>query len=436
MNKKYVKIDDIHCEHCIQTITNELLKNKKIKKVNIKNNIAHISYDGNLNNKEIIKTIKQIDYFTKEEYISDNLKDLDNKIELKEFILISCIILIVWFLINKLFGYNIFNVIPDIDLSITYGMLFVTGVLTSIHCISMCGAINLIAIIDKDKRNYKKPILYNLGRIISYTIIGGIVGGLGSILSINDTFSGFIILFAAIIMLLMAFNMLGILDFRLPIIHKIKLKNKTNNALIIGLLNGLMPCGPLQSMQVYALSTGSFLKGALSMFLFCLGTVPLMLFVGVFYNLIKGKGKIIINKIASVLILILSLVMLNRGLLTLGIDITKPFNNYGNYTKTTIKDNYQLIEFDLSYTNYEDIIVQKDIPVKMIIHVDKKYLTGCNSELEFKEFNIKKKLEVGDNVIEFTPTKEGTYIYTCSMDMIKNNIKVVDNIEYFKGDKK
>ena len=107
--------------------------------------------------------------------------------------------------------------------------------------------------------------------------------------------NGIIILVASLIMLLMSFNMLGIIEFRLPFINKIKLKTKSRNSFIIGLLNGLMPCGPLQAMQVYALSTGSFIKGALSMFLFSLGTVPLMLLVGIFYNLIKGKGKIIIN---------------------------------------------------------------------------------------------------------------------------------------------
>ena len=435
MKKKYVKIDGIHCEHCIDTITNELLKNKKIEKVIIKNNIAYISYNGELSNKEIIKAIKKIDYFTKEEYISDSLKKLDNRIELKEFIIITIIILFIWFLINKILGFNIFNVIPNINSNITYGMLFVTGVLTSIHCVSMCGAINLMAIIDNKNRNYKRPVLYNLGRVISYTIIGGIVGGIGSVLSVNDTIKGIIIIIAGGIMLLMSFNMLGVLDFRLPIIRKLKISNKSNTALIIGLLNGFMPCGPLQAMQVYALSTGSALKGALSMLLFSLGTVPLMLFVGIFYNLIKGKGKIIVNKIASVLILILSLVMLNRGLLALGIDTTKVFNDYSNYTKTTIKDDYQVVEFDLEYNNYEDIIVQKDIPVRMIIHASKKYLTGCNNEVNLRDFNIKKKLEVGDNFIEFTPTKTGTYTYTCWMEMIKNNIKVVDNIDYFKGDK-
>ena len=434
MNKKYVKIDGIHCEHCINVITSELLKIKNIKKVLIKNNIAHITYDKKLSNKEIIDSIKKIDYFTKEEYIKDNLKDLDSKIKLKEFIIILFSLIIIWFLINKLFGYNIFNVIPAIDNNMTYRVLFVTGLLTSIHCISMCGAINLVAAFDT-KRNYKRPIFYNLGRVVSYTIIGGLVGLLGSLFTLNSYINGIIILTSSIIMLLMSFNMLGIIDFKLPFIKRLRLNRKSRNSFIIGLLNGLMPCGPLQAMQVYALSTGSFIKGALSMLLFSLGTVPLMLFVGIFYNLIKGKRKIIINRIASVLILVLSLVMLNRGLLALNIDISKYFNDYSKYTKSIIEGKSQVVKFDLEYNNYKDIIVKKDIPVVMIIHVDEKYLTGCNNEVELKDFNKKVKLKVGDNIIKFTPKKTGTYTYTCWMNMIKNSIKVVDNITYFKGDR-
>ena len=436
MKRKYVKIDGIYCNHCIILITNELKKNKNIKEVKIKNSIAYITYDKILNNKDIIKIINDLDYFTKEDYISDNLKDIDTRIQLKEFIVIVLIVLLIWLLINKTFGYNIFNVIPNIDSSITYGMLFVMGLLTSIHCISMCGAINLIAIRDSKNISYKRPILYNIGRIISYTLIGGLVGLVGRVVSFNFIANGIVLLLASLIMLLMALNMLGIFDFRLPFNSKLKVRNNTVNAFIIGLLNGLMPCGPLQAMQLYALSTGSFIKGALAMFLFSLGTVPLMIMVGIFYNLIKGKRKQIVSKIASILILILSLVMLNRSLLTFGLDITKPFNIYSNYTSSYIEGDYQVVKFDLEYNDYEDIIVQKGIPVRMIIHVDKKYLTGCNSELELKGFNKKVKLVEGDNIIEFTPEEEGTYTYTCWMNMIKNTIKVVDDINYFKGDNK
>jgi hypothetical protein len=195
-----------------------------------------------------------------------------------------------------------------------------------------------------------------------------------------------------------------------------------------------MPCGPLQALELYALSTGSIIKGALSMFIFSLGTVPLMFMIGVVINLFTGKTKILINKISSVLILLLSLVMLNRGVTALDLNLFKYSNNYNDYLKSTIIDNYQVITFDLDYDNYEDIIIQKDIPVKIIINVDKKYLTGCNNKIIINEFNIEKELVEGENIIEFTPTIEETITYTCWMKMIKNKIKVIDNIDYFKGE--
>lgn len=433
MKKIYIKIDGMHCTHCENTIRTSLLKISNISSVEFDGFIACVDYIGDLNKEEIKKTIIDKGYITKDEYISEDIKKLKDNIKLKEFLLISLTIILIVILIYKIFGFNVFNAIPTIDSNITYGMLFITGLLTSIHCISMCGAINLMAVLDTSiKRNLKRPILYNLGRLISYTLIGGIVGLLGSVFQVNNTISGIIIIIASILMFLMSLNMLGILKFKR--FNFFKYKTKSRNPFIIGILNGLMPCGPLQAMQVYALTTGSFIKGALSMFLFGLGTVPLMLFTGVILNMVKGKGKIIINKIASILILLLSIVMLNRGLLSLNIDVLKIFNNYDNFTASTLKDDYQVVEFDLSYDDYEDIILQKNIPVKMIINVDRKYLTGCNNELIIEKFGIKQELKVGQNIIEFTPTEEETIIYTCWMNMIKNTIKVIDDEEYFKGE--
>lgn len=436
MKKIYVKIEGIHCGHCETKIKNELLKNKKIKEIEIRHNIATITYQGNINTEEVVSAITNLDYITKKEYISDNIKDLNTNIKLYEFITIAISLIVITLLLNKIFGFNIFNVIPTIDSSITYGMLFLTGVLTSIHCISMCGAINLMAVMNtRQKRNFKRPILYNIGRVISYTIIGGIVGLIGSVLAISDIVIGIIIIISSLIMFLMSLKMLGIVNLPKNHCFNFQFKHQTTNAFLIGILNGFMPCGPLQAMQIYALSTGNFFKGALSMLLFGLGTIPLMLFVGIAINLVSGKRRIIINKIASVLILLLSLVMLNRGLLSLNIDLFKHMNSDSNYQAAIIYEDYQLIEFSLEYDNYKDIIVQKDIPVKLVIHVDKKYLTGCNEEILLKDYGIDQKLNVGDNVIEFTPNETGVFTYTCWMNMIKNNIKVIDNKKYFKEEK-
>lgn len=429
----YVKIDGISCDNCRNKITKELLRINKITDVKIVKNIAKITTTTKIDELKIVNVINSLGYFTKKDYISKNIKDIDDNITKKEFIIIIFFIILLIVLIKQIFGYNIFNMIPTINNNITYGMLFITGLLTSIHCLSMCGSINLMATFNKENKvSLKKPLLYNLGRLISYTLLGGIVGLIGQVISINEVVNGIIIIIASLVMLLMSLNMLNITKFKFPKIIKNQKCLNTKNSFIIGLLNGFMPCGPLQAMQIYALSTASFIKGALSMFLFCLGTIPLMLSFGIIFNILKGRRRILLNKIASILILLLSISMLIRGINTIGINFTPSLNKYKNYNVATIYKDYQEVKIDLSYSGYEDIIVKKGKKVKLIINAQKKYLTGCNNTIVINNFNIKKKLEVGTNIIEFTPKKVGVYSMNCWMNMLTNNIKVVDDEKYFE----
>ncbi len=432
----YIKIEGMTCDHCKEKITKVLKNIENVKSITFDGHIAEIQYTEKIDKQKIVSNIRAIDYYTDLKMISDNIKTLKRNMSIGELFSIATIIILVVLIVNQLFGFNVFNMIPIIDSKTTYVMLFVTGLLTSIHCVSMCGAINLIASTSVTK-NFKKPILYNLGRLLSYTLVGGVVGLLGSVFQINSNVQGTIIIIAAIFMLLMALNMIGIINFSLKFkTPRVLSKLKIRNSFMLGLLNGLMPCGPLQAMQIYALSTGSFIYGALSMFLFCLGTIPLMLFMGMISNFLSNKRRRILNKISTVLILILSLMMLNRGLLSMGVDISNVFKpNYDNYLKSEMIDNYQVVEFDLSYGGYKDIIVQKGIPVKMIINATSDNLTGCNNAIKINYFNITKDLKVGQNIIEFTPDKTGTFIYTCWMGMLKNNIIVIDNPAIFMGDK-
>ena len=432
MSKLYIRIEGIHCPHCIATIRKALLSNGQIKEVQIQNHIAEIDYEEPLNRTTLIQLIIDAGYITKDSYIRTKRKDLLKKIPGQQFVFILAITILIAYLFQKFFGFNLFNVIPQIDSSISYGMLVITGLFTSIHCISMCGAINLAATFDSNRiRSIRKPILYNLGRVISYTLIGGIVGALGDVLSITANISGAIIMVAALAMLLMSLGMMGVLDYCFTFSCKLPWRGKRygSNAFVIGLLNGLMPCGPLQAMQLYALSTGNALEGALSMFLFSIGTIPLMLCMGLIVNLISNKYRIMINHIAAVFVFLLSLVMINRGLLSWGIDLF-PNNSqdYSNYEIAQIKEEHQEIKIDLSYEGYEDIIVQKGIPVHLNIHAKKENLTGCNNAIQSQEMQFSRDLKEGDNIIVFTPKEEGTYVYTCWMNMLKNSIIVVDDI--------
>ena len=188
------------------------------------------------------------------------------------------IILLSMYVIAKRLGWlNIFKQFPVIENTMEYGMLFLIGFMTSIHCIAMCGGINLAQATASSKKNGKNLVsnmLYNIGRIVSYTLTGAVCGAIGQTAGLSGTWKGILPIAIGILMLVMALNMLGVFKA----IRIIKLpkglyrwaagKAGSGSAFIIGLLNGLMPCGPLQSMQMYALGTGSAVRGALSMLLF------------------------------------------------------------------------------------------------------------------------------------------------------------------------
>lgn len=124
--------------------------------------------------------------------------------------------------------------------------------------------------------------------------------------------------------------------------------------------------------------------------------------------------------------------MLNRGLLYLNIDISSLFREkYDNYSVSSIDGDIQTVKFDLDYSNYQDILLLQGIKTKIIIHVSSDKLTSCNNEIVIKEFNIKKKLKVGDNIIEFTPDKAGDFSITCWMNIIHNSLKVTSDKTYF-----
>lgn len=208
-----------------------------------------------------------------------------------------------------------------------------------------------------------------------------------------------------------------------------------------------MPCGPLQTMQIYALGTGSLIAGALSMFFFSIGTVPLMFGLGAISTFISNKSTKLMIKISAIIIMILGFNMLSRGMLLSGIEIN--FNNQSNASTTysqssnnnnngnssnntssngttTQNSGVQEIHSTLtSSSSYPTINVKVGIPVKWTISADKKYINGCNGKISIPKYNITKELNVGDTVIEFTPKDVGNFAYSCWMGMVRGTIKVV-----------
>ncbi len=425
----YVRVDGMYCEHCWQKVRSALLVLDGVEAVTFRQTVAELRGSALPDAEAVVSAIREAGYEANPSRVSKDFRRAAGRVRWYEALGIAALLVAVGLGINKLFGYNVFNAIPVIEAGMSYGMLFATGLLTGIHCMTMCGAIGIYASAGSGStRSVRRPLLYNLGRVLSYTLIGGLVGWIGSVFSLSSTLRGVIILLAAVCMLLMSLSMLGWIRFRLPQFFCFPLRKRGSSAFVIGLLNGFMPCGPLQTMQLYALSTGSFLSGVLSMFLFALGTVPLMLGSGLLLNLTKGKARAIFAKLASVLILLLSLLMLLRGLSAFGIDLTNlSAKDREDYLTAAVEDGVQTVSFDLEYDAYADIIVQKDIPVRIVITANKDKITGCNNEVISSDFGFDVVLQPGENVIVFLPTQEGDYLYTCWMNMIRNHIIVVED---------
>jgi len=295
-------------------------------------------------------------------------------------------------------------------------------------------------------------ILYNAGRVVSYTVIGGVVGAVGSLFSLSTALKGLMPILAGAFMLVLGVRMLGIfpwlsrLRIRLPRIGKGRFTSALagRGPFLVGLLNGLMPCGPLQTMQVYALGTGSFLAGALSMFLFSLGTVPLMLGFGAISSLLSARFNRWMLKASAVLVMALGLVMFGRGLNLFGVSLPAmassrlavPTSDGAGVARSPIAvarvaGAYQTVSTTVDSGQYQPFVVQKGVPVRWTITAKAEDLNGCNNPLTVPSYGIRKQLVPGENLIEFTPKEEGTITYTCWMGMISSQIRVVADIAAF-----
>lgn len=328
----------------------------------------------------------------------------------------------------------------------TYFVLFIVGALTSIHCIGMCGGIMLSQSVTKESKSkfdsIKPALLYNIGRVLSYTILGGIVGALGSVLSLSLTFKAVLQIAAGAFMIIMGLNMSGFSLFRrinlkLPW-SSCSVKKKPKTPFLVGMLNGIMPCGPLQTMQLYALGTGSATKGALSMFLFALGTVPLMFTFGALSGLLSKNNTKSLLKFSGILVVVLGIMMETRGFALAGVNVPTLANaltlnspsvdTANSAAKPTIENGVQVIKMIADENGYtpNGLYVQKNKPVKWII--DGKSLNSCNGSIIVPSLNIQRNLKSGENIIQFTP-KDKDISFSCSMGMIRGIIKVVDNLD-------
>lgn len=503
VKSKRLHIGGMTCVNCQNKIEAKLRNTAGVKsaKVSYNDGTAEITYDTDLVSlHDICAVIEKLDYQVLAERKSSSPG--------VGGIVGMLVIIVSLYVLLQQFG--ILNLLVPSQLADTrmgYGMLFVVGLITSLHCVAMCGGINLSQCIPRgeaqgpgapeDAKTSRFSTVapaawYNLGRVVSYTAVGFILGAIGLLFGggsgagVPVLAQGILKLIAGVFMVVMGINMLGLFPWlrrlqpRVPgfIARRVNMEKARNKSpLIVGLLNGFMPCGPLQSMQIVALASGNPFAGALSMLLFSLGTVPLMLGLG---SLVSALGKKFANRVmrvGAVLVVVLGLAMLSQGgslsgflppdrllavilaLCAVGVVASVPFRKPDQKTASTIAasvvavmaiaawstwsttaaaagsssagsgiqivDGKQVVASTLSSGQYPNITVQAGTPVKWVINAPEGSINGCNYQINIPEFGITKySFQTGENVIEFNPTAAGKFQYSCWMGMIHGSITV------------
>ncbi len=201
------------------------------------------------------------------------------------------------------------------------------------HCIGMCGGIVIAYSSTKIEDNWSKTkqgiahILYSLGRVLTYVILGAIFGYLGGVVMFNNIANGSLLILAGVFMVLAGLSLSGKIKFLTLIEHSMSSSNWYKKAFrellqtkslmsffILGMLNGLLPCGLVYFFAVTAASTASAINGALVMLIFGLSTIPALFSLGFFVGLYKnGNFRNTMIKLAALSVIIFGVYTIYQG---------------------------------------------------------------------------------------------------------------------------
>jgi len=216
----------------------------------------------------------------------------------------------------------------------SYGLVFAIGLVASVSsCIAVTGGL-LVAVAAKynaanthlsNVQRLKPHVYFNVGRIVSYTLLGGAVGALGSALTLTPMVNGILTLLASAVMIVLGLQMLkvfpslGWLLPRLPKafahrIHDFTARETKDAAFLLGASTFFLPCGFTQALQLYVLAKGSFVTGALTMLAFSLGTLPALLSLSALSSFAKGAFQRRFLKLAGAAVIILGFLNIQYGL--------------------------------------------------------------------------------------------------------------------------
>lgn len=345
--------------------------------------------------------------------------------------------------------------------SMSVGAVFVLGLIAAASsCLATVGGL-MITAVTQYTQNVRIPTTatrimpvasFIVGRILSYVILGGVLGALGAAFSPSPAVTGTIVIAAAVYMIVMGLDMVGLapswLKRLLPHMPKSLAHRMVGGApterrgLIAPFLTGaatfFIPCGFTQSLQIYALTTGSFTTSALIMGVFALGTAPALGILGLSLSSFSGRARTFVFQVAGALVFLMGVANIQNGLTITGHPLNTAWLKSTASVQAQVKASAgnaavsfdgteQIIRMKADYNGYtpDQITIRAGVLTRWQIDGSKAY--GCVSAFQVPGLGIRRVLDKGINEISFTAPKAGQYVFSCSMGMYRGVLNVIPN---------
>lgn len=456
--QKY-RINGMHCGSCEILIENTFSKMSGVKQVNASTKLqcAVIDYeDKPLKLNELNRAVQKHGYTVELDDDSSNGPTVRTS-GWKSFFTIAGVLLGAWLLFrsgaNSLVSVNSASSIPT---------FFLFGIIAGLStCAALVGGIVLamskqwLSLYGEQATAWEKlepHWQFNLGRLISYTVLGAVLGLVGGALRPSAGVTTALTLVVSAIMILLALQMLGIKGFdwvqiRLPKFITRRIADETafqgkRMPFVMGALTFFLPCGFTLTAQSLALLSGSFFQGALIMGFFALGTLPVLFAIGVAsVKLTERKTTTaLFMKAAGALVLFFALINVNSQFNLIGWPSFSNLTVAATAAKTSDKqvkaadglapivNGKQVIKMSVSSRGYTPNTFKVRAGTPVLWEMTDKGGGGCASSIVARNFFSETVYLTPDEPTtkEFTPTMVGKFRFTCSMGMYSGTIEVVE----------
>jgi len=338
--------------------------------------------------------------------------------------------------------------------------MFVLGLATSLHCIGMCGPM-IVTYAVKNTRNDSRfasvlpNVVYQAARTLSYVLVGAVLGAVGSAFNLTGI-RPWILVLAGGFMIILGIGMTGKVPWaarlspRPPkalvtalsrLRHRAVAEEHAGEStwetpLAFGLLTGLLPCAPLQGAQIAAAASGSALSGAVAMFAFSLGTMPLLLVFGATAGSIPLAWKHRLNMVLAVVVVLFGFAFIDRAALLLGSPFTVESARLAIVDATDERtsgfrrgpDGMVEVPFEILHDEYvpETVYIPAGRPVRLLVkrqEGDCAHEGMCAAGLVIGSLGIEAALTPeAVTGVELPATEAGSYMMSSPCGMITGRI--------------